>query len=74
MGRTINRFGGRRAPLESAPAAPQFVTACRSPLSIYARRCHQCNTARAIAGGRVRIVRRSGMLVNHFTCAGCRRI
>lgn len=72
MGRTINRFGGRRAPLESAPAAPRFVAVCHSPLTIYARRCHRCNVARSIAGGRVRVVRVSGLLVNRFTCAACR--
>lgn len=71
MGRTINRFGGRRAPLESVPAAPWPVGACRSPLTVYARRCHQCNVARAIGGGRVRIVQQAGRQVNRFTCAGC---
>ncbi|UJB17547.1 MULTISPECIES: hypothetical protein [Lysobacter] len=71
MARTINRFGGRQVPREDVAVPDRLNPAVPSPLTVIARRCHCCNAAKGIGGGRVRIVLRRGHRVNEFTCAEC---
>ena len=71
MAGTMNRFGGRRAPRQDAPIPGRLNPGVPSPLTVIARRCHRCNAAKGIGGGRVRIVLRRGHRVNEFTCAEC---